>query len=322
MASGSTTTASTGNSNAEQAEFIERTNCIACGSCALKTLDKGTFGREPHRSMIAEGIWGTNPLPYINDCEWELVECAECGQIFHKRILTPQWDERRHTEWMNRDAIERFEELHGSRTPNALFEQARADVDRILCLEKMTRRLRKGEMLRLLDFGCGWGRLVTLGNIFGFAAHGVDRSNARRSGQQGGLGTIFASLDEYITHEPRPVHVVCLLQVLEHVTAPMEILNALHKVMIPGGILLLEVPDASGLSAINTADDLVADGLDHLNAFTPKTLLSLAVRAGFSPVTKETAHVTADLGKVAKREVRRLLGPVLPRTTAQFFSRD
>jgi SAM-dependent methyltransferase len=314
-------TPSGGGDKVERAQFVERKNCIACDSVSLKTLDRGTFGQGPHRSMIEEGIWGTNPLPHLEDCEWELVECRDCGQVFHKRILTPEWDERRHAEWMTKEAMDRFEEVHGYRRPQAIFDRARSDVERLLCLEKLTRGLRNGDTLRLLDFGCGWGRLVTLANLFGFSAHGVDRSNARRAGQQGGLGTVFASLDEYVAQEPRPVHVVCLLQVLEHVIAPMEILHALHEVMIPGGILLLEVPDATGLSKINTDRDLVADGLDHLNAFTPRTLLELGKRAGFSPIARETAHVTADFRKLVKREVRRVLEPILSRTTAQFFRR-
>jgi len=305
----------------EPANFMERLNCITCNSTSLVTLDRGTFGQEPHRSMIAEGIWGINPLPYLEHCEWELVKCRDCGQVFHKRILTPEWDARRHAEWMTRDAISEFEELHGQRRPRWIFDRARSEVDRLLCFEQMTRGIRNEEPLRLLDFGCGWGRLVTLANLFGFSAHGVDRSNARRAGQQGGLGTVFASLDEYVALEPRPAHAVCLMEVLEHLVAPMEILRALHSVMMPNAILLLEVPDATGLTDIKTTKNMVADGLDHLNAFTPRTLVDISKRAGFIPIERATAHVTADFQRVMKREVRRVLQPVLSGSTQQFFRR-
>jgi SAM-dependent methyltransferase len=223
---------------------------------------------------------------------------------------------------MTKDALDRFEAEHGANLPDKVFDRARGEVAHLLRMEAMTRSLRgPGDAVRLLDFGCGWGRLVTLASLFGFDAVGIDRSNARRGAQRGGLGTIYPSLEDFAATNPPPLHAVSLQQVLEHLTAPAPVLRALHRLMAPSAILLLEVPDAGGVTKIETAADLVLDGLDHVNAFSARTLLGIAERAGFRAVVPPIAHVTADLKRVAKREASRLVRHLVPRTTQQFFRR-
>ena len=270
--------------------------------------------------MILNGIWGESPFPYLQDCEWELVECAKCNQIFHKRLLTPEWEDRRFAKWMTKEAIERFEEQRGGRTPHAQFHRARGYVDHLLCLEKMTRGLRNGEALRILDFGCGWGQSVAVAGLFGCEAYGIDRHNARRDSSRG-LGTVYASLEEYRANVARPVHVATMFEVLEHLPAPAEVLRELQDLIVPSGLLVLEVPDASGVRQIRTDRDLVVDGIDHLNAFTPATLTGIAERAGFVRIRPSTAHVTADFFRVAKREFRRLVRRFQGPTTRGVFRR-
>jgi hypothetical protein len=163
----------------EPAEFRERTQCVACESTRLKVLDRGTFGDEPHRTLILESPWGTSPFPHLRNCEWVFVECEDCHQIFHQRTLTEQWDERRFREWMTDDAIARFEEAAGMRSVGTKFNNARADVEHLLKLDSLTHELRNGEPMRILDFGCGWGRFIGIAQLFGCQAAGIDRHSAR-----------------------------------------------------------------------------------------------------------------------------------------------
>ncbi len=48
-----------------QAEFIERTSCINCGSRRAAELSSGFFNDEPLRTFIENDPWGESPLPYI-----------------------------------------------------------------------------------------------------------------------------------------------------------------------------------------------------------------------------------------------------------------
>ena len=304
------------------AEFRERTACISCESSRLEVTDRGKFSEGPHRAMLLESEWGTSPFPYLEHCEWVLVRCEDCKQVFQQRVLSEEWDERRFREWMTDDAIARYEEAHGLRTPDARFEKARGHVEDLLKLEKTTRELRGGEALRVLDFGCGWGGFIGIARQFGCEASGLDRHTARREGAAG-QAPIYASLDDFKASNPKPLHALTLFQVLEHLYSPMPILKLIHDLLSPGAVLLLEVPDGSSVTRIRTEADLaVIDGIDHLNAFSPETLTGIAKRAGFSLLNPGVAHVTTDLRSVAKREVRRMVDRLRKPTTQQYFRRD
>jgi hypothetical protein len=304
-----------------QAEFRVRNRCIACDSDRLDTVDQGEFGQEPHLSMLRDSPWGQSPFPYLQGCAWELVTCRGCGTVFHKRVLTEAWDQRRFSDWMTEDAIARHEAASGEDSPRGKLDHARHDIDRLLCIEKLTRSLRNGEVLRLLDFGCGWGRFVAFGELCGFAAHGIDRSSARR-GRTESPGRVFPSLEEYRAQVGRLPHAVTLFEVLEHLFDPGAVLRALHAVLVPGGILVTEVPNCAGLRRLRTRRDLaLADGLDHINAFSPQSLTKLVRAAGFEPLRAPTAQVSADWLRVWKREVRRVVDLVRGPNTQQFFRR-
>ncbi len=302
----------------QHADFQDRNLCIACESPRLRVLDRGTFGQEPHLTMILTSPWGTSPLPYLQDCEWVLVQCKDCKQIFHQRILTEEWQERRFQEWMTGDAIRRFEDSIGISTPEAQFSAAVGNVERLLILERLTRNLRKGEVLRVLDFGCGWGTFVELATIFGCEATGVDRSTARRAGTLSGI-RIFKHLEEYRTSGEPPVHAITMIQVLEHLDSPSTILKELHGFLVPSGILILEVPNANGVRNLRHKRDLIVDGIDHINAFTPSSLRDIVTRAGFARVRPGVAQVTADFKRIVKREARRFVEVFGRTTTHQFF---
>jgi 2-polyprenyl-3-methyl-5-hydroxy-6-metoxy-1,4-benzoquinol methylase len=303
-----------------QAEFLERTRCIGCDSERLRTLDRGCFGDDPHRSMILHSPWGESPLPHLERCEWELVECSDCSQVFHKRVLTDEWEQHRFSRWMTEEAIRRFEVANESQEPEMILGRACVEIGKLLCLEKMTRFLRKGEALRILDFGCGWGRFIALGSLLGFEAYGVDRSVARLDGSKS-PNRVFPSWEAYRAEVATPPHVVTLFEVLEHLRSPIETLRTIHSQMVPSGLLVIEVPNCEGIRQIRTREDLKVDGIDHINAFTPATLMGIARRAGFEPVVPPIAQVTADFSRMARREARRLLRHFLRPTTQSYFRR-
>ena len=67
---------------------------------------------------------------------------------------------------------------------------------------------------------------------------------------------------------------------LEHLDDPAAILRRLATLMYQGGLLVLETPDCTGVSDIRSQQDyLKIHPLEHINAFTHKTLCSIASRA-------------------------------------------
>lgn len=249
---------------------------------------------------------------------WELVQCNNCRQAFHKFILNEEWNARRFAEWMDAASILEFEDRAAKgRSPSARKFGAAVDyVGHVLRIERLTRDLRQNEAVRVLDFGCGWGGFLKMAQSFGFDAVGVDRSTARIDGAAVPVFPSLAALGER-----QPFHAITMFEVLEHLDEPAATLGELAQHIVPGGVLALETPDCEGVSDITTPLEYhLVHPLEHINAFTHETMVSLAKRSGFELVTRGPAYVTAEYARAAKRTARHLLGKD-QRSTQLYFRR-
>jgi 2-polyprenyl-3-methyl-5-hydroxy-6-metoxy-1,4-benzoquinol methylase len=299
----------------ERATFIDRSQCVACGSPRLEELVSRPFDGELTGDFIAADPWGENPAPFLRDASWTLVKCAECDMVFHRRVLDDEWNERRFSNWMTEEAIRSFESRFTTvMTP---YWEATRNVAHVLGLELLTRELRGEQRLKLLDFGCGYGGFVAMCNLFGFEARGVDRSAAKRDNNHS--RAIHAELDE-VAHLA-PFHALTLFQVLEHLDQPRELMQLLSGLLAQGGILVLETPDCTDVRDIRSRADFdKIHPLDHLNAFTPETLKSFAARLGFDVIAKPATVVAAGAKLITRRALKSTLAP-LRRPTTEFYCR-
>ena len=275
----------------------------------------------PLRDFIENDPWGESPLPYIAEERWSFVRCSSCSLTFHRRILSPEWNEIRFSEWMTQSAIEKFEE--GEARPGQDFERARDYVKHVLRLERLTRDLRGDEPVRVLDYGCGWGGFLRTCDQFGFVAVGIDRSAARRHGGQG--VQIHAELAE-LSQSPEAAkgfHVVTLFEVLEHLDDPLAVLKQLSGYLVADGLLVLETPNCGGVVGIRTQEEYrLIHPLDHINGFDPNSLRAIAARAGFTPIAQPSAQVTCELLSVLKGELKRVVRPLRRPSTQVYFKKS
>jgi 2-polyprenyl-3-methyl-5-hydroxy-6-metoxy-1,4-benzoquinol methylase len=115
-------------------------------------------------------------------------------------------------------------------------------------------------------------------------------------------------------------HVASMFEVLEHLADPLFTLRSISDLVIPGGVLILETPDCSGVEDIQSKKDYRAiHPLSHINAFTPASLRKIAESVGFIFINSGVAHVTCDLKRVIKTEGKRALGKFINPTTQQYF---
>ncbi len=214
---------------------------------------------------------------------------------------------------MTAEAIAEFGKTHVSQRNR--FDRAAHFVKHILQLEYLTRNLRGESRLRVLNFGCGDGDFIEMCSLFGFDALGVDRSAARRGNNR---SIVFENIDDV----KEPVHVITLFEVLEHLDEPKVVLKSLAALLVSGGLLVLETPDCTGVTSIEGAHDYAKiHPLQHINGFTPTTMRAFAERLGFRAVAKPVSHVTCDLKRVAKDEVKRALSFAVPLGTQQYFAK-
>lgn len=144
---------------------------------------------------------------------------------------------------------------------------------------------------RLLDLGCGGGHLLAAAGRRGWRPLGTDLSrqaclNARRAG----IPVVQAETAAIPLRDGR-VEAVSLINVLDHVLDPLGTLGEAHRVLIPGGHLVIRIPNATFhrpwirlLTSLGPAPRWYGwDGFPilHVFAFTRDGLRRLANRAGF-----------------------------------------
>ncbi|MFO0974074.1 MAG: class I SAM-dependent methyltransferase [Phycisphaerae bacterium] len=153
--------------------------------------------------------------------------------------------------------------------------QQRLDWFARLALGRLLARCRAAGLNRahrLLDYGCGSGNFVRYLHSRGYAhAVGYDPYAA---GPLGDPQVLAAG----------PFDFVCLLDVIEHVEDPRELLAHMARLVRPGGHLLLGTPAADKID-LRHADRHV-NHLHvpyHLHIYTQAALESLGRAAGFEP---------------------------------------
>jgi SAM-dependent methyltransferase len=137
----------------------------------------------------------------------------------------------------------------------------------------------------LLDIGCGTGRDLERIQQAGWHVTGVEMSPYAADLARARLGCdiIVGHFDEAVI-EPRQFDVVRLSHVLEHLPSPRRSLEKIHRLLRPGGLLWLEVPNAASAEArLFRRHWFLWDLPRHLYHFTPATLARLLTETGFRP---------------------------------------
>ena len=241
---------------------LEETDCPLCAgrrwSPVLEAPDAGNPGGPRFAVVSCEacGLWFTNPRPAE----------SEMGRFYpedyppHQVRRTPPAKARAPGWW--------------SRTSARLRRR---------CPDR--RWLAPHGRMRLLDVGCGSGVFLERMHQHGWDVTGLDVSEkmVRRIRDELGLRALPGTLP-HAELAPESFDVVTMWQTLEHVYRPLETLGHVRELLVPGGRLIVSVPNvASGPSGWFGP---AWNGLElprHLTHFTPATLREMLCRAGFEP---------------------------------------
>lgn len=146
----------------------------------------------------------------------------------------------------------------------------------------------------LLEIGSGPGYFLRHGARRGWRVRGVEPSDkARDHSRSLGLDVIDGFFDGALAETLEPVDAVHMATVLEHVPDPETLLRHVGKVLSPGGVLCVGVPnDYSPFQhAARTAEGLrpwwVAPP-HHINYFDFDSLAGLLSRVGFDVAVRDT----------------------------------
>lgn len=103
---------------------------------------------------------------------------------------------------------------------------------------------------RLLEVGCGIAGLAPEWLRLGVEYHGIDLdARVCELARQRGVSNVEV-VDFMGYPAPGPFDVICFSQVLEHITQPRAFLDKVSSLLVPGGIVHLDVPNHTSLSGL------------------------------------------------------------------------
>lgn len=136
---------------------------------------------------------------------------------------------------------------------------------------------------KLLDVGCNIGFFLKVARDEGFETTGVElnKESAAYGREQFGLDIRSDYLENIAFKEGR-FDVVTLFDVLEHVPDMTSFLKEVHRLLKPGGLLTVQLPNIASLMADLTRSHWSwLTPPDHLYHFTPETVTRLLEQHGF-----------------------------------------
>ena len=176
------------------------------------------------------------------DGPFTVMECASC----HYGMTVPQLSEEALTRYYTSEYYEDFYENSGER--DGPLHRLRGWFRRW----SSARHYRRPPYLlsgitpgRMLDVGCGSGKLLEHFAKRGWETYGIDPSSsattaAAQRGAQVHQGTL---LDQ--PWEPGSFQLITFQDALEHIPQPIDALRHAHALLTSGGLLLIQVPNWS-----------------------------------------------------------------------------
>ncbi len=200
--------------------------------------------------------------------------CRECGLYFADRVLPPNdtFDYYRTNKGYSRLSYADRKTYH--------YRAKEISLPKI----RFVSQFLKPSQRRWLDVGSGIGDVIFNLKNEGYIARGIEISDnsLRFAKQVFGVSLESVSVSELLKEEGGSrFDVVSYFGVLEHMPFPLEELKSAFKLLAPGGILVLEVPNAMSLSvALDFCfpDTTVRQATPflHLTLFSEQTLRYIA----------------------------------------------
>jgi 2-polyprenyl-3-methyl-5-hydroxy-6-metoxy-1,4-benzoquinol methylase len=153
--------------------------------------------------------------------------------------------------------------------------------------ESQVRLVRKyANGTNLLDIGCAQGFFLFDASKAGYTAKGIEiaQDAATYARREFGLD-IEAKPFEELQFAENYFDVVTLWQVLEHVPYPLMMLKEVHRILKPGGLLVVSTPNIEAIPAKILRKRWWDIKRLHINQFTTRTLTDILQNTGFKNIS-------------------------------------
>jgi len=155
---------------------------------------------------------------------------------------------------------------------------------------------------RILDVGCATGDFLKVARSRGWRVIGADPSAARAEVEAAGIELVGTTVHDSVVEEGS-LDAVTFWDVLEHVTNPIADLTQARKLLKPGGVIALTVPDSANVLARASGRRWFGykTAGEHLQFFTRASLSTALLRAQVAPRSLGPTSWSCTLGFLADR---------------------
>ncbi len=213
---------------------------------------------QPTESII--GLGNLNYHHLINMCD-------ECGFVFASPVL-------------KEELINKFyETMSNYEHPESIGVWPEVEMRQIhRQIEIINSRFPKGFTGKALDIGCSTAVLLSRLQDSGWSVLGLDPSEKciQISKEKLNVNVIKGFFSFETCRKSSPFNPIVLSHVLEHLVNPNGVIEAIHGLLADDGLLYIEVPNL--MKPDNTKCYF---GFEHVNFFTPNSLLNLIRKNGF-----------------------------------------
>ncbi len=146
----------------------------------------------------------------------------------------------------------------------------------------------------LVDVGCGLGFFLKLlkEKKVNWKTLGYEMSEqaVKFAKEKNGLDQIYSGMVEKSGIGKNSIDIITLWDVIEHIPKPQPLLNYLHSILKPGGILFLQTPNFP-IQLVKAKLKVMKNGMkegihyleakDHINDYSMKTMIDLSQQTNF-----------------------------------------
>jgi SAM-dependent methyltransferase len=280
--------------------MTDKENCILCGSSDFKLLFEGRDKLVP------------------SEDKFSVVKCNGCGLVRTLPAVSRD-DMRKYYPEKYYNITKDTLTLHISKFEDSLSRYYSKLLWKMLLEEKRNFIRRTGDFLtnllfipfyryrnrcfpykdkpgKFLDIGCGSGKLLFEQKRLGWEVYGVElgkkmSSYAREVRKLNVITGEFSDAE----YERDFFDIANLHHVLEHFLEPLDELRKAHKILKPGGLLVIRVPNRNKIETAIFGKHWYAYDLPrHRFHFDRETIRQLLLKAGFKPLkTVQVLHINS-----------------------------
>ncbi len=223
-----------------------------------------------------------------------VLRCASCG---YWRLDPNEWEAWR------KDHHEYYAE---EGTPATL------DAERTFIKHRVRRAARHARPGRAAELGAGFGETAAAFARIGFSVDAIEESSVAFDRGKAAFPEVRWVQQDVSTYlkaaTDSSLDLLTLYHCLEHLPRPADVCREAARVLRPGGVLVIEVPNASGRQAATLGDRWPHFVPHHLSYFNERSLRRLLEPMGFQLLEVEGKyHFSHPQGVLWKDVIKRAL---------------